>query len=268
MQSGGTYRLCHAPHLRPLRYPGLHHGFTMKRFSLACFTLAGLLLTATGIHAQTISPIITEYSQKGEGRIELTNDTLTPLIVFLQPQSFSLAPDGTAVYRPLDPGIHVDLSTTSVRLLPRQQYFVFYKTHADSLPAWYTIYATFSPAQRGPGLNVRVILPHTVYLLQKQPLRKEDIQIGQAQYDPAKKLILCDLQNISKAYGRMREGSIQAGRESAPVGGFPLLPGSPRHLQIAWTGKNPPALLILHFDRFDLRLPVHEAPPPGLSSGS
>jgi len=207
-------------------------------------------------HAQTISPIIVEYHQKGSGRILLTNDTLTPLVVVLQPESFSIAPDGKATYRPLDRGIHVELSTTSLRLMPRQQYYVFYKTSADSLPAWFTIYATFSPAQASRGLTVRIMLPHTVYLLQKQPLAKEDVQAGPATYDPAKKLVVFNVENIGKAYGRMREGSVQAGRESAPIDGFPLLPGEPRHLEIPWTGKNDPDSLTLHFDRFQIKLPV------------
>lgn len=228
----------------------------MKRISFFRLGLLALLLAPAGMRAQSVSPIIVEYKEKGSGRIELTNDTLTPLVVILQPQSFSIAPDGTAKYRPLDPGIHVELSTTSVRLMPKQQYYVFYKTHADSLPAWYTIYATFSAAQRGPGLNLRIMLPHTVYLYQKQPLQKDDIHAGQATWDPAKKLVICDVENISKLYGRMREGSVQAGHESAPVGGFPMLPGDPRHLEIPWTGKNAPEVLTLHFDRFELKLPV------------
>ena len=233
----------------------------MKRFPLILLSLLVPFMGNVRAHAQTISPIIVEYHQKGSGKILLTNDTLTPLMVVLQPESFSISPDGKAVYRPLDPGIHVELSTTSLRLMPRQQYYVFYKTSADSLPAWYTIYATFSPAQAARGLTVRIMLPHTVYLLQKQPLAKTDVQAGPATYDPAKKLVVFDVENVSKAYGRMREGSVQAGRESAPIDGFPLLPGEPRHLESPWTGRNTPQSIDLHFDRFQIKLPVSAADP-------
>ena len=238
----------------------------MKRSTLFGLGLLFLLPGCAVVFAQTISPIITEYKGKGEGKIELTNDTLTPLVVVLQPESFSIAPDGKAIYRPLDPGIHVDLSTTSVRLMPKQEYYVFYKTHADTLPAWYTIYATFSPVERGPGLNVRIMLPHTVYLYQKDSLQNADVHAASATYDPAKKMIVCDIENISKVYGRMREGSAKAGKESVSVGGFPLLPGNPRHLEIPWTGNNPPELLTFHFDRFDIRLPVTQAAPGAVPS--
>ncbi len=228
----------------------------MKRFPLILLSLVLPVLGSIRGQAQTISPLIVEYHQKGSGKILLTNDTLTPLIVVLQPESFSIAPDGKATYRPLDRGIHVALSTSSVRLMPKQQYYVFYKTSADSLPAWYTIYATFAPAQAARGLTVRIMLPHTVYLLQKQPLAKNAVQAGPATWDPAKKVVVCDVENNSKAYGRMREGSVQGGRESAPIDGFPLLPGEPRHLEIPWTGKNTPESLTLHFDHFQIKLPV------------
>jgi hypothetical protein len=234
---------------------------TMKRFSLILLSLLVPVLAGMRAQAQSISPIIVEYQGKGAGKILLTNDTLTPLVVVLEPESFSIAPDGKAIYRPLDPGIHVELSTTSVRLMPQQQYYVFYKTRADSLPAWYTIYATFSPARSGPGLTVRVMLPHTVYLLQKQPLTKDDVHTGPAVWDPQKKLVVCDVENISKSYGRMRDGKVQAGHESAPIDGFPLLPGDPRHLEIPWTGKNTPETLTLHFDHFELKLPVSASSP-------
>lgn len=238
----------------------------MKRIPLLLLSFLIPVLGGICAHAQSISPIIVEYHEKGSGRILLTNDTLTPLVVVLEPQSFSIAPDGKAIYRPLDRGIHVELSTTSVRLMPKQQYYVFYKTYADSLPAWYTIYATFAPAHSGPGLTVRVMLPHTVYLLQKQPLQKDDVHAGPVTWDAQKKMVVCDIENISKAYGRMREGSLQAGRESAPVDGFPLLPGDPRRLEIPWNGKNTPETLTFHFDRFELRLPVSADAPATIAA--
>jgi len=233
----------------------------MKRSISTFIGVLVLAAASAAACAQTISPIIVEYNQKGEGKIELTNNTLSPLVVILQPQSFSITPDGTAVYRPLDPGIHVDLSTTSVRLEPTQSYIVFYKTHADALPAWYTIYATFSPVQRGPGLNMRIMLPHTVYLYQKQSLQKEDVRVSSATYDAVKKIVVVEVENISKSYGRMREGTVHAGKETAPVSGFPLLPGNPRRVEVPWTGKNDPDSIALHFDRFEIKVPVSETAP-------
>jgi hypothetical protein len=79
------------------------------------------------------------------------------LVVLLEPKSFSITPDGQGVFRPLDHDIHVDLSAMSAPLEPGQTYYVFYKAHADHLPAWFTVYSTFSPLQHGPGMDVRIM---------------------------------------------------------------------------------------------------------------
>src|ERR1700748_1913885 len=121
------------------------------------------LLIGTRSFAQSIQPVILEYTEKADGKFELTNDTLTPMAVVLEPKSFDITPDGRGVYRPLDAKIHIELSSMSFRLEPKQSYYVFYKAHADTLPAWFTVYATFSPIRSDPGLKVRIMLPHTVY---------------------------------------------------------------------------------------------------------
>lgn len=72
--------------------------------------------------AQTISPVIVEYREKAQGKFQLTNDSDFPLFVVLEPQSFSVDKGGNPTFRPLDPGIHVSLSTMSFRLAPKQVY--------------------------------------------------------------------------------------------------------------------------------------------------
>jgi hypothetical protein len=71
-------------------------------------------------------------------------------------------------------------------------------------------------------------------------------------------MVICDLENMSKAYGRMREGAVHAGKDSVSFNGFPLLPGSPRHIEIPWTGKGTPDSISLHFDHFDFKVPLQE----------
>ena len=220
--------------------------------------------TAAG---QSISPIIAEYAGKGEGRIELSNNTLSPLVVQLEAQSFTIDIDGKAIYRPLDKQIEVQLSTTSVRLEPRQQYYVFYKAKAAELPAWFTVYATFSSPQRGPGVNVRIMLPHTVYLYQKKPLLRGEVHVGRAAFQPDRKRVVLELENTGAAYGRMREGSVRGGRDSASVNGFPLLPGASRRVVIPWTVSTPPREIVLHFDHFEIKTPVSAEPAPEGASG-
>ena len=120
--------------------------------------LRGLLwfawsLLGSCLLAQTVQPVISEYQVKADGKFALTNGTLTPMVVVLEPKSFSITPDGQGIFRSLDQDIHVELSAMSARLEPGQTYYVFYKARADQLPAWFTVYSTFSSLQHHPGLE-------------------------------------------------------------------------------------------------------------------
>ena len=227
-----------------------HSGTSSNSYAMLAFALAFFGFVA---HAQTISPVVVEYQERGEGKFELTNSSLQPLVVVLEPKSFSIAPDGAGMFRPLDPAIHVELSTMSVRLLPKQSYTVFYKAWADSLPQWFTIYASFSSPQRQPGLSVRIMLPHTVYLCQKKPLRKEAIMVSNVFFDQDNHRITFDVENHGAGYGRIRSAIASGGRESADIGGFALLPGGLRHVAIPWSAHSAPQQLQLRFDSFDLK---------------
>jgi hypothetical protein len=122
------------------------------------FALRGSWWGVVRLHRQC-SQSFSEYQLKADGKFALTNGTLTPMIVVLEPKSFSITPDGQGVFRSLDRAIHVELSAMSARLEPGQTYYVFYKAHADQLPAWFTVYSTFSSLQHHPGLDVRIMLP-------------------------------------------------------------------------------------------------------------
>jgi hypothetical protein len=214
-----------------------------------------LLLGAT-VRAQSIQPVIVEYTAKAEGRFQLTNNTLVPMAIVLEPKSFSIGPDGKATFRPLDPGIHLELSTMSSRLEPQQTYYVFYKARTATLPEWFTVYAVFSPIRKEEGLKVRIMLPHTVYLYQKKPIPKEAIHIQGAAYLTREDTVVCDLENMSASLVRVQEVRAISGKTSVLANGFPLLPRSPRHLVIPWNQKNPPNYLLLHFPHFDLKEPI------------
>lgn len=203
--------------------------------------------------AQAVSPVIVEYKVKAEGRFALTNRTLVPMAVVLEPQSFSITPDGKGVFRPLDANIHVKLSTMSFRLDPGQTYYVFYKAEADKLPAWFTVYSVFSSLQHTSGLDVRIMLPHTVYIYPKKPLTKQQVQVKQAIWLEKSKRIVCELENNGPDLERVKEVRITPGGESATAAGFPLLPGGHRHLEVLWNEKEPPQTLLVRFEHFTLK---------------
>ena len=115
--------------------------------------------TPQALHAQSIAPMIAEYTDHASGSFDVTNSSLYPTIVQLEPKSFSIDVDGKGQFRALDPAIHLELSATSMRLAPRQTVHIFYKASADNVPAWLCVYASFTSIQKNPGLNVRILLP-------------------------------------------------------------------------------------------------------------
>jgi hypothetical protein len=224
--------------------------------SLEGFLASACLLLGSSVLAQTVQPVISEYQLKADGKFALTNGTLTPLVVVLEPKSFSITPDGRGVFRSLDKGIHVDLSAMSARLEPGQTYYIFYKAHADQLPAWFTVYSTFSSVQRNPGLDVRIMLPHTVYLYQKHPENKEEINIPPATWQSASKTIICDVENHGASLTRVQEVRATGPHASESTAGFPLLPLGRRHLELSWDEKQPPDTLQFQFEHFTLKVPI------------
>lgn len=216
-----------------------------------------VLLVSYHCHAQTVSPIIEEYKGRAEGRIALTNNTLAPEAVALESRSFSVSPDGNGVYRALDPGIQVELSSRSFRIDPGQTYYVFYKAKTDKLPAWFTIYSTFSAAKHSSGLDVRILLPHTVYIYRKKPHSKADnVDVRQAAYLSKTAKVVCDFSNSTPDLERVEEMQISSGSKTMTVAGFPLLPGAKRHVEVDWKETEPPRMVVLHMDRSTLSLPL------------
>jgi hypothetical protein len=231
-----------------------------------------MLTAAAPAHAQQVQPVIMEYRSKAEGRLTVINNTLQPMVVVLEPKSFSISPDGHGTFRPLDPTIHVQLSVMSVKLQPLQSYAVFYKADAESFPAWFSIYSTFSPARAsGASVNVRIQLPHTVYLYQSKPIERDDIHVLNARYSNTTRKLTCDLMNVGKALTRVQEVRT-SGVHTEPVmlSGFPLLPGALRTIVVDWKGKEPPTALNIAFERFTLKPPfaVENDPPPSAVSSA
>jgi hypothetical protein len=223
---------------------------------VSCIALACAHFRGVSCFAQTIQPVVVEYKAKAAGRFQIKNNGLDPMAVILEPRSFDVGLDGRAIYRPLDPTTHLDLSTMSFQIGPEQSYYVFYKAHADTLPAWFTVYAVLAPVKKEEGLKVRIMLPHTVYLYQPKPIERTAIHFQQAAFMAHADTVTCDLENTSSSLVRVSEVRAVGGKASVQANGFPLLPHSQRHLEIPWKQKNPPSYLLLHFPHFVLKQPL------------
>jgi hypothetical protein len=233
--------------------------------------LAGALCACIGvavIHAQTVRPLINELGNPAKGRVEYVNDGLTPLNVVLEAKSFTVSERGEISYRALDPDVHLKLSTTSFRIQPQQTYYVFYEASAPKSPTWFVIYAAFSgfPFRSAQGMNVRLELPHTVYLLPKTGVERTDIVIGRAELNPATNQVTVEVENQGDNFGRVFETQLfysKKKQQEAP--GFPVFPHGKRILEIPLNekaeGENVPVAITLQFQKFKLEQKLQRTRP-------
>jgi hypothetical protein len=225
-------------------------GTPIRRLAMLFLTVLASASLAPG---QTVQPLIVEYSGAAHGKFELINNSLKPINVILEPRSFQVTEDGDGVYGPLRKGIHLKLSAMSVRIPPLQGRFVFYEVRADTLPAWCVIYSVFAQHPPEASLNIEISLPHTIYLLQKQPLQRQDVTLESFAYDPKAHKVVVMLANHSANLGRAVEWQVKGTHYQNGGSGFPLLPGSRRRLEVAWDGQDPPATLAIRFQHFTLK---------------
>jgi hypothetical protein len=218
--------------------------------------ISALTLLTASVLAQSVQPVIVEYKGKADGKFAITNDTLLPMVAVLEPKSFSITPEGKGVFRTLDSNIHVELSSMSVKLQPKQTYYIFYKATADKLPAWFTVYTSFSGEHHSDGLDVRIMLPHTIYLYQKQPLSEAEVEVKDVAYRADTKKLTCAIKNNGPELARVQLVSATGSHSSGEAAGFPLLPGSVRNISMDWKDATPPTQIDFRFEHFNLKRAV------------
>jgi hypothetical protein len=235
----------------------------MKRNSCSseCRSVAGvvcvvLFIATAASWAQTVRPVIAELGNPAKGRVEYVNDSLTPLNVVLEAKSFTVSETGEISYRPLDPDIHLKLSTSSFRIQPQQTYYVFYEASSPQSPAWLVIYAAISgfPFRTAQGMNVRLELPHTVYLLPKRSVEKPDVHIERAELSREENKILLEVENTGDYFGRVLETQLVYPRKKQEAPGFPIFPHSKRIVEVELEAKaeddDVPVDFVLQFQDF------------------
>ena len=225
------------------------------RSALRVLTLgAGPLAVAWPLAAQSVSPPIAEYQERARSSFQLHNGTLFPLTVVLEVRGFRVTEQGEVIDTPLDTSrIHIKMSAMSFRIPPRGSYRVFYEATGDSLPAWFNILSAMSGARTESGLNVRLLLPHVVYLNQKQALKKNEVAIRTLEFDPGSRKARIQLENLGPHLGRVLQVNVSDGHTtSGPSGGFPLFPGSRRWTEVPWESATAPTRLTVRFARFSI----------------
>jgi hypothetical protein len=208
--------------------------------------------------AQTIRPVITEYTAKvAKGSFELINPGVVPLNVILEPKSFTVSEIGDISYRTLDKGIQLKLSAMSFRIPPQQSYIVFYEASAESLPAWFVIYANIGGYRKNnAGMNIRLDLPHTVYILSKHSVDKTDIAIRPLGYSEDKRHLNFLISNTGPWFGRVLSSEVTGKGGATEGSGIPLFPHSTRILSVPCKARQTATGLRLHLKNFKIEEPL------------
>lgn len=216
--------------------------------------LAASMLYGHPAAAQSVSPPIAEYQERARSSFRLDNPSIFPITAVLEVRGFRISEQGEVVDVPLDTSrIHVKLSEMSFRIPPHGSRTVFYEATSDSLPAWFNILSALSGTRTESGLNVRILLPHVVYLNQKQPLRKEEVAVRRFELDRGTGKARVQLENLGPHLGRVYQLNVaDGGSASQSAGGFPLMPRSRRWVEVEWQKGTPPNRLVLRFSRFTI----------------
>lgn len=232
----------------------MQHSANQGRRVRSLATLLLLLAATASAGAQTLRPILSEFRGKANGRFELVNDTFSPVSVVLETKSFTVTEDGEIQYRPLDPEIKIRFSSTSFRILPKQSYVVTYQATATKFPSYFVVYASFSglPVRTSSGMNIRLMLPHTVYLLGKKDARKAEISVATARYDAAAKKVRLELRSNSANFGRVQATEVRTGNKKVEAPGFPVYPGKNRKLDVDWNEATLPEKVVFYFEDFKI----------------
>lgn len=227
--------------------------------------LAGLIFFVSALHAQTVRPVINELGNPAKGHVEYVNDGFVPLNVVLEPKSFTVSETGDISYRPLDPNIHLKLSATSFRIQPQQTYYVYYEATSPQSPNWFVLYAAFSgfAFRTSQGMNVKLELPHTVYLLPKQSVEKSEVHVTRAELNAATNKVTLEVENSGNNFGRILQTYLLYSKKKQEAPGFPIFPHSKRILEVPLDekaeGENVPIDVSFNFEKFKVEEKLQRA---------
>lgn len=230
------------------------HNNTGKK---ALLVIAVAVLFGTMGVAQTVAPPIAEYRNKAQGMFELRNDGDVPLAAILEVHGFSVDESGVLLYQPLDGTVKVDLGANSFVIPPHQSHYVFYKATSTQPSAWFTILSTLTKAQSAPNqMRINFVLPHVVYLYQKQKLKKDDVSVHVSASSVAGQYVV-EIENHSGKLGRVESVTGRGFEKSVETGGFPIFPNKKRQYAFEGGSTKPGAQVKVTFeDGFSVEVPL------------
>lgn len=127
-----------------------------------------IFLLAAPALAQTISPVINECGKKCSGAFTFRNNGLEPMMVTVEPASFSIdAATGHSIYRPLDSTVEVLMNEMSARVGPREEHQFDYSIQCSVYPCMVVLRTIASGGHTDAGVQLRFQLPEVIYQCNK-----------------------------------------------------------------------------------------------------
>lgn len=126
-----------------------------------------ILFLVPVIHAQSLGPVVAEYSVKqgktAKGSFKIQNDRTVPLAVVIEANTVKLDRTGPH-YFPLDSSCQIDFQK-SFRVSPKEIYEIPYRVTCSQPTAQIVLRAGIVSGDKTPqGVLVRIILPHVIYI--------------------------------------------------------------------------------------------------------
>ena len=210
------------------------------------------LLTSVIAGAQTIVPPIAEYRGKIQGQLELRNDSDAPMAVILEVHSFKVSSEGSMSYEPVSADLQLEMGNTSFVIEPGGTHLVFYKAKVKSKSAWFVITSTMTRAVPIRGqMRINLVLPHVVYLYQKERLKPQDVTVKLQPTDSATQTL--EIVNSTDKLSRLSLVECKGFDKEAESGGVPIFPGGTRFIKMECGAPRSDAKLKVHFqDGFTL----------------
>jgi hypothetical protein len=176
---------------------------------------------------QSIAPPIAEYrGSKVSGMFEIRNTTGDAMAVTLDTKTFTVDERGQVHYGPLAQDVKVQMGSSSFVLSAHDKRMVFYRVSFPSSPASFSIVTTMTKAQEQVGMRVKFVLPHMIYVYQKEKLKRSDVSLDLGNG-------VLRIHNLSPKLGRVSEVLVDSG----DVGGFPIYPNQIREVAVAKTTR-------------------------------
>ena len=238
----------------------MNGGSSVKRilFGLVC-----MLFLARIAPAQTISPVIVEYPEKADGRFQIYNDGDLPLMVVVEPHSFSVDSTGKSN---ISPARSRSARRTLLHQFPRgtqANLLRFLQGHDGNVSELVLHLRDSNRRDHLDGLEACLaIAAHRVYLLGRKSLEESKISWNKAEISVKgdRRQITAEIENHGTEYGRVQEVDVLSGSGSGKqtFPGFPLFPGQKRDIELDWDQPGTPSQIVLKFPKFKMESELKE----------